>query len=71
MQGYIQRPVVQNSVTYEINLFTTYYLGDIVKEKDVDGTCNYTCDKRNLYKIFGQSTEKRPPGGLGIDDIIL
>jgi len=35
VQGYIQRPVIQNSVIYENNLFTTYYLDDIVKEKDV------------------------------------
>jgi len=41
----MQRPVIQNSVIFWNNLFTTHYLGDTVKEKDVDGTDNHTSER--------------------------
>jgi len=40
----MQRPVIQNSLIFENNLFTSY-LGDTVKQKEVEGTCNHTCER--------------------------
>jgi hypothetical protein len=71
VQGYIQRPVIQNSVIYENNLFTAYYLDDIVKEKDVMVYVITHVKEDKFVQKFGQSTGKRPPGGQGVGDFII
>jgi hypothetical protein len=48
----MQRPVTQNSVIYENNLFTTFYLGDAVKEKDVDGSVIIHVEEDKLVHKF-------------------